>query len=381
MRIVHVVNVRWFNATAWYALFLVRLLREQGHDCLVVTLDKTETCEKARQWGLPVRTLPLNSVNPLTQLRLWWRLRGLMRRFKPDVINCHRGESFFLFALLRRCTRAFAPFVLVRTRGDQRLPRNTRLNRWLHRACTDAVIVTNSVLYKHFQEQFHLPRRMLHCIPGGVDEKRFRPCTPAERREIRAQWGYTEDQQVIGLAGRFDEVKGHKELICAVSRLYHQHKLKQVRLLLLGFDTTLSTSQIQAWLHRENIEHITVITGPREDIARCLCAVDLGVVASKWSEAIARVAVEMMACACPLTGTRVGVMPDLLEEEALFPPADIGAMTSTLLRALTDTPWREKIAQQQARRIAQLSSAKFCETSLAVYQNALLSVLQERDKL
>ncbi|MDP3425791.1 MAG: glycosyltransferase family 1 protein, partial [Humidesulfovibrio sp.] len=43
MVVFQVVNVRWFNATAWYGLYLSRLLQEAGHRVVVLTLDGTES--------------------------------------------------------------------------------------------------------------------------------------------------------------------------------------------------------------------------------------------------------------------------------------------------------------------------------------------------
>ena len=46
-RSIQVVNVRWFNATAWYGLELARLLNAAGHESRVVSLADTETFAKA----------------------------------------------------------------------------------------------------------------------------------------------------------------------------------------------------------------------------------------------------------------------------------------------------------------------------------------------
>ena len=47
LRVIQVVNVRWFNATAWYGLWLAKLLREAGHSCEVAALPGTDTWHKA----------------------------------------------------------------------------------------------------------------------------------------------------------------------------------------------------------------------------------------------------------------------------------------------------------------------------------------------
>ena len=50
-RSIQVVNVRWFNATAWYGLELARLLNAAGHESRVVALADTETFAKAEEMG------------------------------------------------------------------------------------------------------------------------------------------------------------------------------------------------------------------------------------------------------------------------------------------------------------------------------------------
>ena len=51
-RTIQVVNVRWFNATAWYGVELARLLNAAGHESRVVALEGTDTFRKAQELGL-----------------------------------------------------------------------------------------------------------------------------------------------------------------------------------------------------------------------------------------------------------------------------------------------------------------------------------------
>lgn len=62
LRVIQVVNVRWFNATAWYGLFLATLLREAGHEVRVLCPAGTECCDKAREMGLDPEPLDLNKI-------------------------------------------------------------------------------------------------------------------------------------------------------------------------------------------------------------------------------------------------------------------------------------------------------------------------------
>ena len=365
MRTLHVVNVRWFNATAWYGLTLARLLHEAGHETMVLVLPGTPPEQIARDWGLPVTPLPLNTQTPWGVVGLFAKLKQIMADFKPDVVNCHRGESFVLFGLLRKLSDNFR---LVRTRGDQRLPKANLVNKWLHRSVADAVISTNSRMTRHFTNAFGLGPDKVHQILGGVDRQKF-AFDQEGRNRVRREFGYGDDAFVVGLLGRFDTVKGQQELIRAVSALYHEQGQKQIRLMLIGFTTAVTEEQVTTWIKENHAEDITVITGRRDDVAACISALDLGVVASKWSETIARAALEIMSCEVPLISTNVGVMPDLLNDKALFAPGDVNDLNRCMRSMLCDPNRLQQTLQNQQQTISNLGFNNFLDQTLAVYRS------------
>ncbi len=368
LRILQVVNVRWFNATAWYGIFLASLLRRAGHDVRVLGLAGTDSFAKATAWGLNPLPLNLNSPNPLHQIALWKSIRKLLEEFRPHVVNCHRGEGFFLWGLARK-TRSSAPFALVRTRGDQRPPGANRINRILHQDIADAVIATNAATAAALERRLGVPSSKLFLIPGGVDDDIFHP-DPEGRAATRRAWGLEPEERALGLVGRFDAVKGQKELIEAFAML-QAHGNTNIRLVLAGFPTGISQEQIETWAREAGISKKVIITGRVADIRACIAAFDLGIVASLGSEAIARAALEIMACGVPLLSSRVGVMPDLLAEEALFPPGDPQALAKAIGRFLTDPSFGPALLQSQKQRMASLTGQAFLEQTLRAYRMAM----------
>ena len=364
MRVVQVVNVRWFNATAWYGVELARLARDAGHQSLVVGLAGSAPLARAQALGLATRALPLNSKNPLAYPALFAAMARLLDDFKPDVVNCHRGEAFFLWALLR----LYKPFALVRTRGDQRLPKNTWLNRWLHSRMADAVIATNTRMQQHFIRSMGLEPQRTHCILGGVDTSRF-VFNPAARERVRAQLGYGPQHTVLGLLGRFDHVKGQRECLESLALLKQQGHT-HVRLLLIGFSTAVDEAEVRAWIRELGLEAETHISGLVDDVPAYISATDIGLVTSLASETIARAALEIMACNRPLLSTAVGVMPDLLPPEALCQPGSAAALAALVHKALGDPDWLEIVQSLCAERLRFLTSDFFCNETLAVYRQA-----------
>jgi len=363
MRSIQVINVRWFNATAWYALFLGKLLKQNGHPVLILALPHSPAYAKALEWGLEVRALPLNTKNPLRIISLFYSLKKIIRDFNPDVVNCHRGESFFLWPLLQSRKH---PFALVRTRGDQRLPKKNLINKLLHKYLCQAVITTNTRMRDHFASEFRLEKEKLYLVPGGVDRQEFKP-SPREGNKIREKFGFTRENLVLGLVGRLDRVKGQKELVQAVARLYHREGMHNLRLLLIGFSSAINEDTARQWIRENNLQGICRISGPVESPAEYISALDLGIINSKWSETIARAALEIMACEVPLISSSVGVMPDLLPPEALFPPDDENALVRTI-RRFRKKENREEIRKKQSRCISGLKEEDFLSQTLDIYQ-------------
>ncbi|WP_018123416.1 glycosyltransferase family 4 protein [Desulfovibrio oxyclinae] len=363
MKIFQVINVRWYNATAWYAVELSRLLAQAGHEVVVVVQPGTPAERKALELGLQVKALDLNTTNPVRLASTIAEIISLLRHHRPDVVNCHRGEGFFIWGALRKAGFGFR---LVRTRGDQRLPKNDPVNRWLHAAVADSVIVTNKRMATHFLERMRTPEKQLWLIQGGVDRERFAR-NPEGRSSVRQEFGFSADDTVVGMLGRFDHVKGQRDLIKAISRL-RENGREDLKLFLIGGDSATSTDEVRSWLKQEGLESHAAISGWREDIAACISALDLGVCASLWSEAIARSALEIMSCGVPLVSSSVGVMPDLVQPDGLFRPGDVREL-SVLIEKATRGELRAHLLDAQQRTISQLSDREFLRRTETVYQD------------
>lgn len=362
MKIFQVINVRWYNATAWYAITLSRLLMNAGHEVTVLTQEGTNSEKRARDMGLNTISVDLNTNNPLRLANATRHIIQLLRTHRPDIVNCHRGEGFFLWGLLKL---AGFPFKLVRTRGDQRPPRSDAFNRWLHAKVADAVVTTNQRMADYFLRKMNTPSKGVWLIHGGVDMDEF-AFDPTGREAVRNEFGFAPDDVVIGLVGRFDRVKGHKETIEAVANL-RRRGMANVRLFLIGFDTAMTTAEIQQSIDENDVADITRISGKRDDVAACISALDIGVVASLWSEAIARSALEIMAAGRPLVSTNVNVMPDLVRPPALIEPGSPEQMADTLETMIQKPEILESVAETQQRRISQLTLDEFLKRSLNLY--------------
>jgi len=306
VRILNVVNVRWYNATAWYAVSLSTALKCKGHHVAVCGLPGSPPVLKARSAGLDTFEAGINTSNPLKAIAAMGAMDRMMMSFQPEVVICNRGEFFWYF-VWKRVTRQ--NFKLIRVRGDIRPPKGGFFNRLMHNKCTDAIICSGEFIKEKFRSILKTPESALNVLYGGVDTEVFKPSSFA-RIKIRDEFGYTDENFVVGIVGRFDPIKGHDVLIKAVAELYKQGR-KNIRLLIAGFDAVSRTEEVERMIAESGLGDIVRITGFREDIANIYNAFDVCVVSSLGSEAICRVGMEAMACGVPLITSDTGVLPEI----------------------------------------------------------------------
>lgn len=306
MRILSVINVRWYNATAWYAVSLAKALKCRGHNVAVCGLPGTPPVLKAHSAGLETFEAGINKSNPFSALAAMGAMDRVLMEFQPEIIIANRGEFFWYF-VWKRITRQ--NFKLVRVRGDIRPPKGGFFNRVMHNRATDAIICSGQFITDYFRNILKTPDSALNVVYGGVDTSVFKKSEFA-RIKIRDEFGYADGDFVVGIVGRFDPIKGHENLIKAVASLYRAGR-KDIRLMIAGFDAVSRADEIQQEIRDNGIESITVITGFREDIADIYNAFDVCVVSSLGSEAICRVGMEAMACGVPLITSDTGVLPEI----------------------------------------------------------------------
>ena len=91
-----------------------------------------------------------------------------------------------------------------------------RLCKCVSRSVPLLTVNSNAGLAYYDAEGFRCQRHVL--VPNGADTEEFRP-DPNARERVRAQWGVSQSDKLIGLVGRINPVKGHATFLRAASAL------------------------------------------------------------------------------------------------------------------------------------------------------------------
>ena len=343
LNILQLVNVRWYNACAHYAVALSSALKKRGHRVIVAGDINSPPLQIAEGMGLETFSdLYLSYQNPGRFFYNLKRLSDLIEEKKIDLVNAHQGEGHFYAVLVKKLFKK--KFVLIRTRGNQRRPQNGIFNRRLNERWTDGIITTAEVLYQSYLEQFRLNQKKLINIPLGIDPNYFYPVD--KNLELKRNLGISENELVVGILGRLSPVKGHKYFIQAAFEVLKE--FKQVKFLIAGEDAQIKSYRLKELVGKMGMSDNFVFTGRADDSRNIISLMDIGVVASIGSETVCRVALEYMASGKPVIGTGVNGIPEVIKDGInglIVKPMDSWKMAEAMLRLLKNKNERESFGK------------------------------------
>jgi glycosyltransferase involved in cell wall biosynthesis len=187
----------------------------------------------------------------------------------------------------------------------------------------------------------------LSCNPNGVDTEAFRPrARPADR--IRAALRIPASARVVGFLGRLSPEKGPEVFLRAA--LLASSRLPDTHFVLVG-DGPLGPA-LREMIVRLQLADRVHLAGLRRDVAAVLNDMDV-LVSSSHSEAMPLAVMEAMASGLPVVATRVGGVPDMIDQGEsgwLVAPNDFDEIATRLVRILATPGELERMGRAARAR-------------------------------
>jgi glycosyltransferase involved in cell wall biosynthesis len=334
------INVRWYNACAYYAVTLSLALKKRGHRVILAGDPQSSAMNVASGLGLETYDkLWLSRVNPAAFLYNIKKIADLIDEEKIDIIDAHRADTHTLAALAVKWFKKNIP--VIRTRGDVRRPKNNIFNRYLNKKLTHKIVATAQTLKEDYLDNLGIDDNKVTKINSGIDENYFVPQNPDQiwKRKL----GIPDDCLVVGMVGRLSPVKGHKYFIKAADFVLKNFS-REVRFIIAGEDAQVKAYRLKEMTEQLQIRDKFSFVGKVDDIRKIISLFDIGVVASTGSETICRVALEYMAMGKAVIGTDVNAVPEVIKNEVnglIVPPEDSTNLGRAIMNLLKDEPMRK----------------------------------------
>jgi glycosyltransferase involved in cell wall biosynthesis len=306
----------------------------------VICLEEGPLADELRSAGLAVEVIPTGS-RARDLLVAAWQLRRSLRSAGSAVVHAN-GVKAALLAVLAT-TGTGLPVLWLK----HDVSRDGWQAQLIASRCA-RIIGVSTFVTSIFRGRMRRKVEVLHPqIPRpDVD--------PAEaRRTVLELFAPDEPDAVVALVGRLDPFKGQADLLaCAPAILESAPK---TRFLFVGDDDRSHPGTSEA-LRRaaveSGVEHAVRFTGHRADAVALICGSDLLVIAGGankngiGAEGFPLVGLEALALGTALVGYAHGGLPEQVGEcGALVPLGDRRALADTLIRLLSDSDSRERLAR------------------------------------
>jgi glycosyltransferase involved in cell wall biosynthesis len=207
-------------------------------------------------------------------------------------------------------------------------------------------------------------------IYSGIELDRFHPVSRDEKNRIKKEWKIRQKDMVIGVVSKLWEGKGHAVLIEAFKEL--KKELKDIRLVIVGEGDLYD--RLVNLVHRYELGDSVLFTGFQMDVSEIIATFDVAVLPS-FFEGMGRVLLEAMAMEKPVVASRVGGIPDLVEDGVngfLVHSGDVKGLAKTLKKTITDKKLARKMGKEGRKKISEQFSSDIMVRSIEkVYHECL----------
>ncbi len=215
----------------------------------------------------------------------------------------------------------------------------------------------------------------------GIQEARVRPVQnaiphdyfyqPQERASCRAEFGFQNEDVVIGFTGRLEKMKQLDLLIDTFAKVYAQYP--NARLLIVGKGSLQADLEAQA--ERLGVRHAVIFAGFRTDIPRLLAAMDIYSQVT-GNEGLSLSILEAMAAGKVVVASEVGAIHEVIIDDQhgiIITPQRLGEFPQILAQLVASADLRHQIGEKARQFIDEnFSIRKMTERYDALYKEFAL---------
>jgi glycosyltransferase involved in cell wall biosynthesis len=285
------------------------------------------------------------------------RLARLIRRERPDILHTHTAKAGTVGRVAALLAGRRRPPIVVHTFHGHVLrgyfgPLKSRvfrlLERWLASHST-ALIAVSPQVRDDLVALGVAPRNRFVVIRLGIELEQRVAGTENGRAESRRYLGIPPERFAVGWIGRMTAVKRTDDILVAFKRLRDEGVDAVLCLVGDGPDRV----DLERRAQELAVVRDTLFLGYQENVAPFYSAFDALVLPSS-NEGTPVSAIEALAAGRPVVATRVGGVPDVVQEGEdgfLVEPGDTDGLAARLAQLARDPALRERMGRAGRERV------------------------------
>ncbi|HXK40864.1 MAG TPA: glycosyltransferase family 4 protein [Candidatus Paceibacterota bacterium] len=262
------------------------------------------------------------NISPVKDILAVFELRKLIRGFRPDTLFLLSSKAGFIGSLAAKFQVLSSRFQVIYRIGGWSF--NDPWPKWKKRLFItlerisarwkDVIIVNNKHDLEQACELKIKPRKEIKLIHNGLDvyKTEFLPREEARlklfEKASKASGGVFQAEITVGTIANFYPPKGLKYLIEAA-----EHFKNNDNVIFMVIGDGQEREELELLITNYQLQHQVLLLGQIPDAYKLLTAFDIFVLPSV-KEGFPWVVIEAMAAKLPVVATRVGAVPEIIED-------------------------------------------------------------------
>ncbi|RMF97448.1 MAG: glycosyltransferase family 1 protein [Candidatus Schekmanbacteria bacterium] len=351
---------------------LAKGLYERGHDSLLIIRPGKQSIKKAEEFGIPYEAIPMKNEFDLKSV---FKLRAIIKKFKPDVIHAHKGLALSLSLAALVGNRKT---VLVANRGVM-FPLDIFNSIKYRLSRLDGVVAVSNVVREIMIKSSGIQADKVRVIYGGTDLERFDyRISPTK---IRNEFNVRDSYPLVGIIANIRRWKGHIYFVEAAKKVVE--KFPKALFFIVGrYNEERETfKQLNRRIDELGIGDKLIFTGFREDVPEIISAMDITVNASYDGEGLTGTIRESFAMKTPVVATKIAGNPELVidgKTGILVPPKDSSALAEGIIKIADNC----ELLREMGENAYQLILEKFSlESRIKAIEEFYYELLEKRQAI
>jgi glycosyltransferase involved in cell wall biosynthesis len=200
------------------------------------------------------------------------------------------------------------------------------------------------------------PTEKIKVIHNGIDLSKYIKLPDNDIMRLKKHYGIAENDIVIGEVANLRNMKGHIDIINAIPTIIQRYE--NIKFFFAGEDA--SNGKIEKYAREKKIDKYIIFAGYCDNIPEILSLFDILILPSLW-EGLPNSIIEAMAIGLPVIATKVGGIPELMddgENGILIDPKSPQQIASAILYLLENKDLAKSMGERNIARAWQNNDIK-----------------------
>ena len=333
------------------ALEVTSQLVKRGYPVTLACCTGSRLASEARAAGLRVIEFDVSGYfHPAALVGL----SRYIRAHSPKIIHCQHSRDLSVVVPAAGLSGA-RPRILLSKRVGSYVSKRDLFHRYTY-SRVERVLAISEVIHRNVIATTPMAPEKVITLHDAIDAEEYSPAK-GNRARVRGEFGYTNENIVVGFAGRFSPGKGHEELLQAAAEICPAKP--EVRFLVAG-EASVGEEAYEHAIRRMctslGLDGAVRFAGFRRDVPDVMSSFDILAFPSH-AESFGVVLIEAMAMELPVVSTNCdGVVDIVVEGETglYVHPRASKELAGALIRLIDDPALRRRFGLAGRKRVLEL---------------------------